>query len=191
MIKRYGPYRLKTGHLFYTDYNTETKKSKTVLVHREMMEQHLGRKLQDDEIVHHKDHDPGNNVIYNFELKSPEQHASDHAKERGEVLPIKFKCLFCGSEAHARYERELKRNQTLRGCNGPFCDKSCAARWQFQTFGTMNGKAIGQIKHGTPSAYNYGKCRCVDCTEAHRLENQRHRQHKIFGPLAQRQRQST
>lgn len=55
---------------------------KYVMQHRLVMEQALGRKLQKDEIVHHKDHDKENNSIENLELMSVREHTGMHSKER-------------------------------------------------------------------------------------------------------------
>lgn len=39
-----------------------------VLEHRLMMEEHLGRYLEPEEVVHHIDNNPSNNVIENLQL---------------------------------------------------------------------------------------------------------------------------
>lgn len=49
--------------------------------HRLVMEQHLGRRLVESEIVHHKDRNPSNNDINNLELLSASEHAELHANE--------------------------------------------------------------------------------------------------------------
>lgn len=46
------------------------------------MEQHLGRKLRSDEIVHHKDHNRANNDISNLEIMTRAEHTRLHARER-------------------------------------------------------------------------------------------------------------
>jgi hypothetical protein len=53
-------------------------KSKQVLEHRHIMEQHLGRKLLSTEHVHHKDHDGLNNALDNLELVSARDHQRIH-----------------------------------------------------------------------------------------------------------------
>ena len=51
--------------------------------HRMIMEQHIGRELKDDEIVHHKDGNKINNDINNLEIISKKDHAKMHALKRG------------------------------------------------------------------------------------------------------------
>lgn len=46
--------------------------------HRYIMEQHLGRQLARDEVVHHKDGDKSNNEIENLELMSLSEHTRQH-----------------------------------------------------------------------------------------------------------------
>lgn len=49
------------------------------LEHRVVMERHLGRKLRDEEIVHHRDEDKGNNDPANLELMRQSEHARLHS----------------------------------------------------------------------------------------------------------------
>lgn len=51
----------------YPSYITPSG-TKYVLEHRLVMEQHLGRYLQPEEVVHHRDKNPTNNTIDNLEL---------------------------------------------------------------------------------------------------------------------------
>lgn len=46
--------------------------------HRLIMERHIGRRLRDNEVVHHIDLDPTNNEITNLLLCSPREHALIH-----------------------------------------------------------------------------------------------------------------
>jgi hypothetical protein len=48
--------------------------------HRYIMEQHLGRKLNRDEVVHHKNGDTRDNRIENLEVMSLSNHSSMHHK---------------------------------------------------------------------------------------------------------------
>jgi transcriptional regulator len=48
--------------------------------HRYLMEQHLGRKLNFNEVVHHKDNDKKNNQLWNLEVMTRSGHSSMHMK---------------------------------------------------------------------------------------------------------------
>lgn len=51
---------------------------KQVLEHRYLMEKFVGRKLNKDEFVHHKDGNKKNNNISNLQLMTPAEHTSHH-----------------------------------------------------------------------------------------------------------------
>lgn len=57
---------------------------KTKLVHRHVMELHIGRPLMPNECVHHKDRDKSNNSIDNLEIMTRAEHIKHH-QERGEI----------------------------------------------------------------------------------------------------------
>lgn len=72
-----------TGHLYKRTpgHPYGTKHGCYVAVHRLVMEQHLGRYLKPNEVVHHLDGNPANNKIENLELfESNSQHLSETLK---------------------------------------------------------------------------------------------------------------
>lgn len=99
-----------------------------MFVHREMMEEHLGRKLAKSEVVHHRNETPDDNWVGNFEVKSRGAHTKDHR-----VAPafVSFVCAWCGAEG-VKLARQLRSNQSVKGRKGPFCNKSCAGKWSRQ-----------------------------------------------------------
>lgn len=64
-----GYYEIRTG--------VYTKKT----YHRYLMEQHLGRTLGNDEIIHHKNHDKLDNRIENLEIVTRSYHMGLHYNE--------------------------------------------------------------------------------------------------------------
>lgn len=53
-----------------------------VLEHRLVMETYLSRYLRADEIVHHLNHEPGDNRLENLAVMTQSEHARLHASER-------------------------------------------------------------------------------------------------------------
>jgi hypothetical protein len=62
--------------------------------HRYLMEQHLGRELTEDEVVHHKNGNKLDNRIENLEVMTK----SEHSKLHNQVYPDTKICRICGRE---------------------------------------------------------------------------------------------
>lgn len=62
-------------------YVREYINGKYVMQHRLVVEKAIGRKLRDDEVVHHKDRNKGNNSIENLEIMSSSDHTKTHSDE--------------------------------------------------------------------------------------------------------------
>ncbi len=74
-------------------------------VHRLMMEQHLGRKLKRNEVVHHKDEDKKHNVVENFKVLPLSRHSRDHGRKIRSFAKL--------TPADVRAIRKLFRNKEL------------------------------------------------------------------------------
>lgn len=61
------------------------------------MEDHLGRFLTNNEVVHHKDHNKKNNAIENLEVMDRNTHGRLHGTRVGQLWAI-LKCPWCGKQ---------------------------------------------------------------------------------------------
>lgn len=75
-------------------YHKTKTNGRTRQLSRHLMEQHLGRPLARNEIVHHKNHDKLDDRLENYELTTPKAHAQHHNQKH----PITKKCAVCGGE---------------------------------------------------------------------------------------------
>lgn len=71
-----------TGDGYRWIYTNDRERSKGgwITEHLMVMEHFLGRRLTDDEVVHHKDFQRSNNLLENLELMSQDAHAKFHAQ---------------------------------------------------------------------------------------------------------------
>ena len=169
-MKRYGPYDNGVGYLFWVDhYGPGNKKS--VLVHRELMEMHLGRKLGEDEEVHHKNKKTKDNRIENLEVLCVASYRRLHI-----TLPevFEFLCPECG-KLSIKPTRRIRHNQQTQGKEAPFCGRSCAG-----SFSQRQQKITGwEIIHGSRYTYKYYVCRCALCKKAN-AEYQKTRRARVL-----------
>lgn len=89
-----------------------------VLLHRIIMENHLGRILDNNEVVHHIDGDKKHNIIENLQLMTAAEHARLHA-QKGENDNVKMSRMWkrvCTREKTNSF-RQRSRNLYLLFCN--------------------------------------------------------------------------
>ena len=115
-------YKQKDGRKFIV-YKGEDNKYHSKAYARYLMEQHLGRKLTNEEEVHHKDHNKMNDVIENLEVKNKTAHRREH-----NIKPIIIEhCYICGSNIivdsrkRANHYRSKNKNPDKW-----FCSKRCS-----------------------------------------------------------------
>lgn len=87
-----------------------------VLAHRAIMENHIGRLLTEDEIVHHIDGNKKNNSLDNLEIMSKTEHSRHHRPKQ--VLIINT-CKNCNKEFSRR-----------KGLTNVFCSRRCNGKFQ-------------------------------------------------------------
>lgn len=93
--------------------------------HRVVMENHIGRMLPDNEVVHHVNGDRTDNSIDNLALMEHKEHAEVHGLERhGESFVVKLKCPICGNIFFRRRGR-THSTPSRRGRLGAAC---CSAK---------------------------------------------------------------
>ena len=86
------------------------------LEHRWVVEQHLGRKLQSWEQVHHINHNRLDNRVENLEVVTVGEHAQRHT-----YLPTEKDCVVCG-ETFTPHKTKRRRAKT--------CGPSCRSKLQ-------------------------------------------------------------
>lgn len=126
-MKIYGPYFNKgTGRM----YIRLKKDGHRIMMNyaRYLIEQHLGRELEKDELVHHINGNKLDDRIENLEIINGTNHAIKH-----NLLYKKIEnliCPFC-KETFAIARKDIYRivGNTKRGHAGPFCSSNCSHKY--------------------------------------------------------------
>lgn len=124
MLNLYGPHTLYGPYIRNEDGRAivvirRKGKSTTKLYAKCKLEIKLGRKLQKEETVDHKDGNIQNDRFYNLTLLSRPANAYKSAWKR---VSVRVKCPQCG----ARFATRRRPGDTRAG---PFCSKSCAGAY--------------------------------------------------------------
>lgn len=127
MLKIYGPYLRKDGRKHIIMQDSEIGLKKTVSYPRYLMEQHLGRKLEDWETVDHIDGDFTNDDFSNLQILSLADNIRKSAPKRKTYT---FVCPCCGKKA-TKFLNQVEHNWK-NGKSGPFCSKSCAGKGSYK-----------------------------------------------------------
>lgn len=105
------------------------KDSKKVISYpRYLMQKELGRPLNPNEDVHHKDENPLNNDISNLEIRIHGEHQREHSTKYFDKI---MTCAWCGKEFvwRARQQRYHNGNLSRNKTDNVFCSKSCCGSY--------------------------------------------------------------
>lgn len=109
-------------------YVRETKK--VMSYPKYLMEKALGRALEINEEVHHKDENPLNNNLSNLEIRIHGEHQAEHSTKYRDTTAI---CGWCGKEFLWTGPKQRKFYSNRRsGTNSselPFCSRQCSGRY--------------------------------------------------------------
>jgi hypothetical protein len=127
----------KSGPYDYAKVPDHPKANKNgyVLLHRIIMENFLGRLLNDEEIVHHKDKDGHNNDIENLEVMDRKEHLTMHTRSRQTTKYYTFNCDWCGRKTTRKAKDVHPKNAKI------FCSRRCCGYYYARTkFAKKNKK---------------------------------------------------
>lgn len=114
---RKGSHRTRSGNYFlvYAPTHPFAKSKGHIYEHRYVIEKHLGRFLQSNEHVHHRDGNGRNNQIENLELITALRHVQYHdlTNPRKREKGTKALILYASSQ-----KKERKEIQCACGCGG-------------------------------------------------------------------------
>jgi hypothetical protein len=119
----WGPYETKKGRKILTLFHPITKHRISINHARYVMEIHLGRRLDPDEDVHHKDEDPSNDNLDNLEVTNYLDHRRDHGNCKPRKI-ITLQCAICKQDferLESRQRYKLKHNKTGK----MYCSVDC------------------------------------------------------------------
>lgn len=113
------------------DHPNRTKND-YVLHHRVVIENHLGRILNAEEIVHHVNGDKKDNSIENLQILSVAEHNKIHALESPRKK-TRLKCPWCGEI----FEKYHNQTHLVKKSVYTACSRSCSGKFsrKIQLFG--------------------------------------------------------
>lgn len=119
---------VKKGKYLYAIVRNHPNRTKNnyVLHHRIVVENHIKRLLEKDEIVHHKDENGHNNEISNLEIiKNQSEHQKLHVK-RG-ITTVTLICPNCNNE----FTKPKNKTHLIKGGNPSCCSNRCRGQYYY------------------------------------------------------------
>lgn len=98
-----------------------------VLAHRIIMENHLGRLLNRNEVIHHTNDNKKDNRIENLQLMTASEHTKLHQSVKGRTMLL-LKCPECGNKFSLEKRlsfiaKKTRYNTCSNSCRGKFSRK--------------------------------------------------------------------
>ena len=118
----------------YVPEHPKCTKNGYVLLHRVVMENHLGRILNSNEVVHHIDENKKNNELSNLMVMDYREHVKFHVGNRGSVFLL-LKCPWCSVNFERRKGNTFLYKKSKLNCT--CCSPSC--RGKLSRFIQLNG----------------------------------------------------
>jgi len=148
-------------------YKRKKVNGRSIDEHRLVMELHIGRKLDKNEIVHHIDGDRFNNDISNLRIMSVKEHSVVHNQK----YPITKCCEICGNEFTPLPTKRKRQKTCSRKCSEKLrlskIPRKVALSQRSEIINLLNDGISGVViaeKYGiTPQAVNYIKHRSTGC----------------------------
>ena len=118
---------IKKGDYLYALVPEHPKCTKNgyVLMHRIIIENHLNRVLNENEVIHHLDGNKYNNDLSNLQLLDKKEHNSLHGKEQGHIM-VQLKCPWCGKIFNIRKNQSFLIKPSKYNCT--CCSTSCRGK---------------------------------------------------------------
>jgi hypothetical protein len=124
VLKVYGPYTRKDGRKHIILYDFEKGIRRTVSYPKYLLEQKLGRELEENETCDHKDEDFTNDDLDNLQ---PLLRVDNARKSIKPAKLIIVSCAYCNKEFEIK-EARYNRNQINLGKAGPYCSRRCQGK---------------------------------------------------------------
>jgi len=120
---------IKKGDYMYAlvPEHPHATKNGYVLHHRIVVENHIGRLLNADEVVHHKNHNKFDNRIENLEVLNYKEHVRKHSLEQGRKWAV-LKCPICGKVFEMPYNKTVYQKYPNDSNKAQCCCRACGCK---------------------------------------------------------------
>lgn len=108
--------------------------------HRHIMEQHLNKKLNYNETIHHINGNGKDNRIENLEIISRSQHTKNQWKKYRKNNNVHLKCPWCQKDFNllpSEYKQKSNNKQM-------FCSRSCSSKY-YNNVEKINRKQLSWV----------------------------------------------